>query len=78
MENISFNPLFWMLKNITIELVFGWESAEKVPYYLEFIRKNQEELRKGITEIIPLEGVPDAFERLSNPNTEMKIMVEFD
>jgi 2-desacetyl-2-hydroxyethyl bacteriochlorophyllide A dehydrogenase len=77
MEDISFNPLFWMLKNISLELVFGWESAEKVPDYLEFIRKNQGELRKGITEIISIDDVPDAFERLSNPNTEMKIMVEF-
>ena len=66
------------LKNISIELVMGWESPEKVPGYLDFIQANQEAMRKSITEIIPLDGVPEAFERLSQPNTEMKIMVEFD
>jgi threonine dehydrogenase-like Zn-dependent dehydrogenase len=78
MEEIAFSPMFWMLKNISIELVMGWESTEKVPGYLDFIRANQDEMRKSITEIIPLDGVPDAFERLSQPNTEMKIMVEFE
>jgi threonine dehydrogenase-like Zn-dependent dehydrogenase len=78
MEKIEFSPMFWMLKNISIELVMGWESTEKVPGYLDFICANQAEMRKSITEIIPLDGVPDAFERLSQPNTEMKIMVEFD
>jgi len=77
MEEISFSPLFWMLKNISLELVMGWESSEKISDYMEFIHKNQDEVRKAITEIITLDGVPDAFERLSNPNTEMKVMVEF-
>jgi threonine dehydrogenase-like Zn-dependent dehydrogenase len=67
-----------MLKNISIELVMGWESSDHVPTYLDFIRANQDYVRKAITDIIPLEDVPDAFERLSKPNTEMKVMVEFD
>lgn len=78
MEEISFAPLFWMLKNISLELVMGWGTSANISDYMEFIRKHQDEVRKAITEIIPIEGVPDAFERLSKPNTEMKIMVEFD
>ncbi len=78
MEEISFSPLFWMLKNISIELVMGWESVEKVPDYLDFIRAHQDEVRKAITDIIPLEDLPGTFERLANPNSEMKVMVEFD
>jgi len=78
MEEIAFSPMFWMLKNISIELVMGWESSEKVPDYIDFIRANQDTLRNAITEVIPLDEVPNAFERLSKPNTEMKVMVEFD
>jgi threonine dehydrogenase-like Zn-dependent dehydrogenase len=78
MEEISFSPLFWMLKNISLELVMGWESVEKVPDYLDFIRAHQDEVRKAITDVIPLEDLPDTFERLAHPNSEMKVMVEFD
>jgi threonine dehydrogenase-like Zn-dependent dehydrogenase len=78
MEQISFSPLFWMLKNISIELVMGYGSPEQVRGYLDFIRAHQDEVRKAITDIIPLDEVPDAFERLGRPNTEMKVMVEFD
>jgi threonine dehydrogenase-like Zn-dependent dehydrogenase len=56
----------------------GWESTEKVPDYLDFIRAHQDEVRKAITDIIPLEDLPGTFERLANPNSEMKVMVEFD
>ncbi len=77
MEEISFMPLFWMLKDISLEFVFGWESGKKVSEHLDFIRANQDQLGKSITEIISIDEVPDAFERLGKPNTEMKVMVEF-
>jgi 2-desacetyl-2-hydroxyethyl bacteriochlorophyllide A dehydrogenase len=78
MEEISFRPAFWMLKNISIELIMGFGRANKIADYLQFIQDKQEDVRKTITEIISLDAVPDAFERLLTPNTEVKVMVEFD
>lgn len=78
MDQISFIPAFWMLKNISIELIMGFGRAAKIPEYLQFIQDRQEEVSKTITEIISLDAVPDAFERLLTPNTEVKVMVEFD
>lgn len=78
MEEISFAPAFWMLKNICIELIMGFGRSTKIKEYLQFIDDRKEEVRSTITEIIPLDGVPDAFERLLKPNTEVKVMVEFD
>jgi threonine dehydrogenase-like Zn-dependent dehydrogenase len=78
MEEISFRPVFWLLKNISIELILGSGGGGTVAEQLQFIQDRREEVRKAITEIITLDGVPDAFERLLTPNTEIKVMVEFD
>jgi L-iditol 2-dehydrogenase len=78
MDQVSFIPAFWMLKNISIELIMGFGRSTKIPEYLQFIQDRREDVRKTITEIIRLDGVPDAFERLLTPNTEVKVMVEFD
>jgi threonine dehydrogenase-like Zn-dependent dehydrogenase len=78
MEEIAFRPVFWNLKSLSIELIMGSGGADAAAGQLQFIQERQDEVRKAITEIITLDGVPDAFERLLNPNTEMKVMVEFD
>jgi 2-desacetyl-2-hydroxyethyl bacteriochlorophyllide A dehydrogenase len=78
MEEISFRPVFWLLKNISIELILGSGGGGTVAEQLQFIQDRRDEVRKAITEIITLDGVPDAFERLLTPNTEIKVMVEFD
>jgi len=78
MEEITFVPALWFFKKATIHLSFGMGSREDIPGYLQFIQDKQDEVRKVITEIIPLEKVPEAFERLSKPNTEAKILVEFE
>jgi 2-desacetyl-2-hydroxyethyl bacteriochlorophyllide A dehydrogenase len=77
MDQISFIPAFWMLKNISIELIMGFGRAVKIPEYLQFIQDRREEVNKVITEIISIDDVPEAFERLLTPNTEAKVMVEF-
>jgi L-iditol 2-dehydrogenase len=78
MDQVSFIPAFWNLKNISIELIMGWGGANKIADYLQFIQDKREDVKKAITEIISLDGVPDAFERLLTPNTEVKVMVEID
>ncbi len=78
MEEVSFLPLFWMLKNISIELVMGWGGHEKIHDYLEFICDKKDEVGKVITDVVSLDELPGAFEKLLQPNTEAKVMLEFD
>ena len=70
--------VFWMLKNISIELVMGWEGHEVIHDYLNFIRDTKDEVSKVITDIISIDEVPDTFEKLLKPNTEAKVMLVFD
>jgi (R,R)-butanediol dehydrogenase/meso-butanediol dehydrogenase/diacetyl reductase len=78
MEEVSFWPMAWNLKNISVEAIMDWGSDEKVRDYLKFIRDKQDDISKIITDIISLDELPDAFEKLLQPNTEAKVMVEFD
>ncbi|GAB4346742.1 MAG: sorbitol dehydrogenase [Candidatus Abyssubacteria bacterium] len=78
MEEVTFVPALWTFQKPSIYISFGMGPKEKIQNYLEFIRNNQHTLRKAITETIPLEETPDAFERLLRPNTEVKVVVEFD
>jgi (R,R)-butanediol dehydrogenase/meso-butanediol dehydrogenase/diacetyl reductase len=78
MEQVTFVPALWFFKRVTIHLSLGMGKRDAIPGYLEFIRDNREDVMKVITETISLDEVPEAFERLSQPNTEAKILVEFD
>jgi 2-desacetyl-2-hydroxyethyl bacteriochlorophyllide A dehydrogenase len=78
MEEVAFFPALWTFKKPTIFVSFGMGPKEAVGGYLEFIRQNQSLVGKAITEIITLDELPAAFERLLKPNTEMKVLVEFD
>ena len=77
LEEVTFVPAFWLFKKASIHMSFGMGPRETIRDYLKFIRDRQDDVRKVITEIISLDEVPGAFERLLKPNTEVKIIVEF-
>ncbi len=77
MEEVAFVPVFWTFKKPSIYISLGMGPREMLGDYLEFIRQRQDEVRKVITEIITLDELPGAFERLLKPNDEVKILVEF-
>ena len=43
---------------------------------IEFIEEHQDDLMKVVSEVISLDDVPDAFDRLLKPKDEIKILVE--
>ena len=68
--------LFWQLSEVNLITTMGFSKAE--------IEMNRDLMVAGkidptpiITERIRLEDVPEAFERLSRPNTEIKILIEY-
>ena len=78
MEEVSIWPMAWNLKNISVEAIMDWGPDENVKEYLKFIANKQDEISKIITDIISLDELPEAFEKLLQPNMEAKVMVKFD
>ncbi len=78
MEQVTFLPSFWGLKKISIHFSLGMgEEPDDSERHLEFIQDKHADVGKVITELISIEEVPDAFERLLKPNDEVKILIEF-
>ncbi len=75
-DDVTFIPALWFFKQISIQMSFGmdWNDVETC---LKLIQGKKVVVDKLISEIITLEELPDAFERLTRPNSEVKIVVEF-
>ena len=77
MGEISFVPAIWSLKGFSIQFIMGMGSEPDAPgRHLGYIQKRQADVGKVISEIISLDDVPQAFERLVKPNDEVKIIAE--
>jgi len=77
MEEISFVPAIWSLRQISIQFIMGMGSKPEDPRcHLGFIAERQADVGKVISEIISLEEVPQAFERLVKPTHDVKIIAE--
>lgn len=75
-EEVTFNPALWWFKNIAILMSFG-AVREDLMKCLKLIQDRRVPVEKLVSEIISLDELPRAFERLLSPNTEVKILVEF-
>ncbi len=76
MEPLSITPVMWMLKEIALVTSLGFTKAQ-MEKGLELIRTKNIVVDKLISEIISIDQVPEAFERLMKPNDEVKIVAEF-
>jgi threonine dehydrogenase-like Zn-dependent dehydrogenase len=77
MEEISFVPAIWSLKGFAIQFIMGMGSKPEDPgRHLDYIKHRQADVGKVISEIISLDDVPQAFERLVKPKDEVKIIAE--
>lgn len=76
MEPTTIVPVMWMLKEISIQPTLGFTKNQMIEC-LELIRKKKVNAEKLISEVISLDELPRAFERLRKPNSEVKILVEF-
>jgi (R,R)-butanediol dehydrogenase/meso-butanediol dehydrogenase/diacetyl reductase len=77
MEPATVMPVFWMIKEVSMQTTMGFTHSE-FETSLDLIDKGALTTDGLVTEIVSLDGVPDAFERLLNPNDEIKVLVGFD
>jgi threonine dehydrogenase-like Zn-dependent dehydrogenase len=76
-DEVTFTPALWFFKKISIQTSFGVDSRDEVHHCMKLIQDKKVAVEELVSEIISIDEVPRAFERLLKPNTEVKILVGF-
>jgi len=78
LEEITFIPWFWVEKDITVHWLNGIGSGQVPDKCLQLLEQKKINTDSMISSVIALDELPEAFDRLTKPNEEIKIIVEFD
>ncbi|GAB4346807.1 MAG: (R,R)-butanediol dehydrogenase [Candidatus Abyssubacteria bacterium] len=76
MEPTPLVPVFWMIKELSMQTTMGF-SREEFLQSLEMLRQGAFRTDGLVSETIPLDRLPETFERLLKPNQEIKVLVEY-
>ncbi|MBI4832158.1 MAG: alcohol dehydrogenase catalytic domain-containing protein [Candidatus Lindowbacteria bacterium] len=77
MEPATVQPVLWIIKEVSMQTTLGFTRAE-FEDILDFMHKGIIKADNLVSETVSLDDVPQAFERLLSPNTELKVLVEFE
>ena len=75
MEDDTINPFFGISKELDVRFALGYDPME-FEACLRSIAEGQIDVAPMVTGRVPLDGVPDAFDALANPEEHCKIIVE--
>jgi L-iditol 2-dehydrogenase len=75
-DEVTFVPALWFFKQISIQMSFGMDRND-VQTCLNLIQDKKVITDRLVSDVISLDELPAAFERLTQPNSEVKILVEF-
>jgi len=78
LEEITFVPWLWVEKDITVHWLNGIGRGQVPDKCLQLLEQKKINTDSMISSVIALEELPEAFERLTKPNKEIKIVVEFE
>ena len=68
-------PLIGIMKEINLQFVLGYRPAD-FDYVIAMIAADRIDVAQMITDIVPLDGLPPAFEALRKPSHQCKVMLE--
>ena len=68
-------PLMGIVKELELQFVFGYRAAD-FDYVIAMIASDRVDVAHMITDIVPLDGLPSAFEALRHPAHQCKVMWE--
>lgn len=77
MENDTMLPLLPVVKELTFQFAFGYDPLE-FTQTLEVIAEGRLDVEPMISGTVGLDGVPEAFAALAQPDDHVKILVEPD
>jgi (R,R)-butanediol dehydrogenase/meso-butanediol dehydrogenase/diacetyl reductase len=69
-------PLTCVLKEISMEFIVGYTRAE-FQETIDGLAAGKIDAKAMITDVIPIERIPEMFDALKNPGARAKVMVEF-
>jgi 2-desacetyl-2-hydroxyethyl bacteriochlorophyllide A dehydrogenase len=73
MEFFSFNTILWVMKQVNIQAAFG--LTDQIPIAVEMMRDKTIDENVLISNIIPLDELPQMMKKLFGPNDEIKVLV---
>ncbi len=76
MDLATVHPVLWSIKELSMQTTMGFVKDDML-VSLAQIGRGALKTDGLVTETIPLDALPDAFERLLSPNKEIKVLVEF-
>jgi (R,R)-butanediol dehydrogenase / meso-butanediol dehydrogenase / diacetyl reductase len=76
LEPDQVTPLTCVLKEIGIEFIVGYTRAE-FQETIDALASGKIKAEAMITDVIPIDRVPEMFDALKNPGSHAKVMVEF-
>jgi (R,R)-butanediol dehydrogenase/meso-butanediol dehydrogenase/diacetyl reductase len=76
MELATVHPVLWVIKEVSMQTTIGFVRDDLL-VSMDQIARGVLKTDGLVTETVSLEQLPDAFERLLAPNSEIKILVEF-
>jgi len=67
-------PEYWMWKEVEVKGSFAY--LDEFAMAVELFRQGKVKVEGMISEVIPLENLPQAFRDLAKPTSEVKILVQ--
>ncbi|HTO42197.1 MAG TPA: hypothetical protein VL026_14595, partial [Rhizomicrobium sp.] len=68
-------PLMGIIKELELQFVLGYRPAD-FDYVIDMIASDRIDVAHMVTDIVTLDGLPDAFEALRKPTHQCKVMLE--
>ncbi len=74
-ENATIRPSSWVTKRVTLRASYAYSRAD-YRATIELMSQGRITVERLVTSIVPGRETREAFERLLNPNTEIKVLVD--
>lgn len=77
MEPVQVQPFTWIGKEISLKGSLGY-SAEEFALTVELLRQGKVDVKPLVTDIVSLHDLPEVFQALKRPTTQIKVLLGFE
>jgi (R,R)-butanediol dehydrogenase/meso-butanediol dehydrogenase/diacetyl reductase len=74
-EPVEIVPLILIAKQVSVQGLLGYE-ADDFRQAMRLLEQGKIDATRLVTDIVPLDGVQEAFQSLANPEKQIKVLVE--
>lgn len=77
MEPVQVQPFNWIGKEIALKASLGY-STEEFALTVELLRQGRVNIKPLVTDVVGLGDLPEVFQVLKRPTTQIKVLLRFD